>query len=125
MTHSESQPGAVVPAQVEPCGALRVLELDHGDEALVRWCSRVDGPCLFPGAPEAKGSERLCGAGPTKRLRVSWSEQATDDALRHLLALRDVPESVAAVISPSQTVAVAIDALRTCGADETRFEEPF
>ena len=51
----------VVNPSVEPCGANLVVEWDHGLEAVVRWCSRREGPCPFPGATPAGGS-RPCAA---------------------------------------------------------------
>lgn len=99
----------------ERCGSWRVIERDHGDPSLIRWCNRTEGPCPYPGTDEHQGSERKCATSPGKRLLVSWHPDELDYALRTLVACRKFGTHLDA---GERAIAVAIDALRACQEPE-------
>lgn len=101
------------PTNNEPCGSWRAVKIIEGMYAEERWCERTDGPCPFPGTVPGQQSERRCATEPGTTLRVSWADSAIDESL---VAFKRYAEGMSLPPRGSQDLAVAIDALRACGA---------
>jgi hypothetical protein len=101
----------------QPCGSWRVTRYVEGNAADLVWCSRTDGPCPFMGADiDPQHGDRRCADEPGTTLRVKWADSAINDSL---IALKRYAEGIESCPTrASQEIAVALDTLRACGADE-------
>lgn len=99
------------------CGSTRVVETYEGHARATRWCDRTDGPCPFPGTEQH--GDRPC-TGP-RVMRVRWADTAIQGAHDDLAAMSraldngDIPDLTT---SHGESLWVALDALRACGAEE-------
>lgn len=104
---------------IEPCGVWVTTRFTDGERAETRWCGRITGPCPFPGADIPEDSDRLCGASPTKRLRVRWAESCVEraraDLVGHLDERRDDGLQVRTL--NQESIEVAIAAIDSCSTE--------